>query len=206
METPEWREESDGTFVAETTRFSLIAHRTADRQHARFLIFARDVARDDELVGSGTRPSISEAMCAAETVVRRSRNAVQRTGALVIVVDRDDAMRGTVANSLRDDGYRVADVASGEEALRRFERIARPSILITDIDLGAGMDGLQLAAWVRQLWPTTGVLLMGCDVDLLAGASVRDAVLTKPFSTDRLVASVATIAARVSPSAGASLN
>jgi hypothetical protein len=41
MEAPEWREESDGTFIAETARVSLVVCRLADRRHARFLVMAR---------------------------------------------------------------------------------------------------------------------------------------------------------------------
>ena len=67
MGTLEWREESDGTFAAETACFSLMVHRTADLRHARFLIMSRREAGPDQLAGSGSRDTIGEAMTAAET-------------------------------------------------------------------------------------------------------------------------------------------
>jgi len=195
MGTPEWREESDGTFTAETMCFSLIVRRTADRQQARFLVKARRAVGADQLIGSGTRKSIGEAMHGAEIVARRLQNGVHGIRTLVTVVDEDDAARVAVADVLREGGYQVAQAAGGEEALRRFERITRPSILITGIGLGAGMSGLQLAASVHELWPATGVLLVSADNELLAEESAGDEVLVKPFSTDRLLARVAKISA-----------
>jgi CheY-like chemotaxis protein len=54
----------------------------------------------------------------------------------------------------------VAEASSGEGALRRLERITPSAVLVSDIDLGPGMNGLKLAATVHELWPATGVLLV----------------------------------------------
>ena len=62
MEAPEWREESDGTFIAETARFSLVVCRLADRRHARFLVMARRATSSDVLVKSGRTESVGQAM------------------------------------------------------------------------------------------------------------------------------------------------
>jgi CheY-like chemotaxis protein len=206
MGTPEWREEADGTFAAETACFSLIVRWTADHRHVRFLVMARRGVGADQLVGSGTMETIRDAMISAESAAQRLPDVVRRIRTLVIVVDDNDAVRGAVAEILRDSGYQVAEVASGDGALHRLERTTRPSILITDINLGAGMSGLQLAASVRELWPATGILLVSGDDELLKDHSAGDEVLAKPFSIDRLLARVAMIAARLRPSAESSLN
>jgi CheY-like chemotaxis protein len=206
MGTPEWREEADGTFAAETGCFSLIVSRTADHRYVRFLIMARRATGADQLAGSGTRETIRDAMISAETVAQRLPNVARRIRTLVIVADDNDAVRDAIAGILRDSGYQVAEAASGEGALHRLERTTRPSILITDINLGAGMSGLQLAASVRELWPATGVLLVSGDDELLKDHSAGNWVLAKPFSIDRLLTRVAMISACLRPSAESSLN
>src|SRR5689334_9018898 len=105
VETPEWREESDSTFAAETMCFSLIVRRTADRQQARFLVMARHAVGADQLIGSGTRKSIGEAMHAAEIVAYRLPNGVDSIRVPVTVVDQDYAARVAAAEVLRDGGY-----------------------------------------------------------------------------------------------------
>jgi CheY-like chemotaxis protein len=206
VETPEWREESDGTFIAETACFSLIVCRLADRRHARFLVMARRATGSDVLVGSGTTESVGQAMARAEKVAQRLPNASDRIQTLVIVVDDDNAVRRAVADTLRDGGYQVAEVSSGEGALRRLERTTRPAVIVADINLGDGISGLQLAASAHELWPATGVLLISADDEMLAGHAAEDEILAKPFSTDRLLGRVSATAARLKPSAPFNLN
>jgi ABC-type branched-subunit amino acid transport system substrate-binding protein len=114
MEAPEWREESDSTFTAETARVSLVVCRLADRRHARFLVMARRAIGSDVLVGSGTTENVGQAMQEAEEVAQRLPNAKDRVRTLVVVVDDNNAVRSAVANTLRDGGYVVAEFSSGE--------------------------------------------------------------------------------------------
>jgi len=76
----------------------------------------------------------------------------------------------------------------------RLERTRQPAILVTDINLGAGMNGLELAATVRRLWPTMGILLVSGDDEALAPDTARETFLAKPFSAKQLLARVAAIA------------
>jgi CheY-like chemotaxis protein len=140
-EAPEWREESDSTFIAETARVSLVVCRLADRRHARFLVMARRATGSDVSVGSGTTENVGQAMQEAEEVAQRLPNATDRIRTLVIVVDDNNAVRSAVANTLRDGGYVVAEFSSGEGALRRLERSTNlPSSLRTSILAPASAD------------------------------------------------------------------
>lgn len=113
---------------------------------------------------------------------------------LVMVVDDDRSVRDSVVDLLRDDGYEVAEAPNAEGAVCRLERTRQPAILVTDINLGAGMNGLELAATVRRLWPTMGILLVSGDDEALAPDTTRETFLAKPFSAKQLLARVAAIA------------
>ena len=94
----------------------------------------------------------------------------------------------------RDDGYEVAEAPNGEGAVCRLERTRQPAILVADINLGAGMNGLELAATVRKLWPTMGILLVSGDDEALTPDAARETFLAKPFSGKQLLARVAAMA------------
>ena len=120
-----------------------------------------------------------------------------------MIVDDDDSVRDTSADVLSDAGYQVKKAATGEGALRRLERTSRPVVLVSDIDLGDGMSGLELAAIIHRLWPGMGVLLVSADDQSAACKGAREEFLAKPFSIEQLLDRVAAITARIAYTAPA---
>jgi CheY-like chemotaxis protein len=190
MNTSQWREDDDGTFVAELSRFRLRVRRIGDRRGARFMVLRRHPKGAPALIASGTTDGLGEAMNAAEKTALRLCHADRLYDkCLIIVVSDDETVRAAVADTLEDDGYDVAQAASGEGALRRLERTNRPTLLLSDVHLGVGMSGLELAREVQTLRLVAGVLLMTGDPSL--DDDVRsDGYLRKPFSTVDLLAAV----------------
>ena len=84
--------------------------------------------------------------------------------------------------------------ASGEQALATLALDSAFDLLLTDIALGAGMRGTQLASRVQERLPALGVLLMsGYSTELLDAD--RDSppkweLLRKPFSDGELARAV----------------
>jgi CheY-like chemotaxis protein len=76
----------------------------------------------------------------------------------IIVVEDDLILNLATCECLETFGY-TADpfycASSAIEAIRRREYIVA---LVTDIDLGAGADGFQVAAQARQLYPCLPVV------------------------------------------------
>jgi CheY-like chemotaxis protein len=68
--------------------------------------------------------------------------------------------------------------------------VSRFDVLVADILLGDGMDGIELARQVMAVQPWLSVVLMsGYDADQfeLDGLPRETQFLTKPFSTDTLM-------------------
>ena len=84
-----------------------------------------------------------------------------------------------------------AEVAVGAAAAAG-EAGRAPKVLVTDVDLGAGMDGLALVAEARRRWPDLGVVVMTGKPANLDGRrpDPREVCLHKPFSPPRLAAEV----------------
>ena len=119
---------------------------------------------------------------------------------LAIVVDDDPVMRCAVCDALRGAGYEVIEDNTAEAALLDFEQSPRvPAVVVSDINLGQGMDGIQLAAAVHARWPRTGVLLMSGEPCPAAGKG--EAFLAKPMTSRDLLAEVGAAASSVAAGA-----
>ncbi|WP_159463592.1 response regulator [Microbacterium paraoxydans] len=79
----------------------------------------------------------------------------------VLLVDDHPIVRAGVRSLFdrRDDAEVVGEAASGEEAVT-LARHLRPDVVLCDLRLGAGMDGVQTTAALRALDPAPAVLLL----------------------------------------------
>jgi PAS domain S-box-containing protein len=104
----------------------------------------------------------------------------------VLAVDDEPGLGRMVALMLEQHGHQVVVATSGEEALERLE--ADPyDLIISDVGMGAGMNGWELAQQVKQRWPTTRFALAtgwGAQIDPAeARARGVEAVVSKPYRT-----------------------
>jgi len=112
----------------------------------------------------------------------------------VLYVEDDADVRGAFANALERLGYGVLAAGDGPEALRLLEDAGAVDLLLTDIILPGGMNGVDLAQTVQKSSPGTGVLLItACSEDELArrGISVTGfPVLHKPVRAKELAEAI----------------
>jgi len=128
---------------------------------------------------------------------------VRKVTRSVLVVEDEQDIRELVSYTLLKEGYQVAGVASGEEALAVAE--ARPpDLVVLDLML-PGVDGLTVCQKLRGSPATSGVAIViltakGEEGDVVAGlnAGANDYV-TKPFSRNVLVARVRAALRNVAP-------
>lgn len=79
--------------------------------------------------------------------------------AYVLVVDDEGPNRYSVSKTLQRVGYVVHDAASGEEALEHMER-QDYDVILTDIRMNPGMDGVELLRRIKERLPDAVVILM----------------------------------------------
>jgi two-component system response regulator GlrR len=119
--------------------------------------------------------------------------AAAGNGALILLVDDDPDLLRLLSMRLAAAGYRVAAVASAEQALVRLA-MERPQLVLSDVQL-PGKDGLALFDAIRVQHPSLPVIL------LTAHGTIPDAVeatargvytyLTKPFDGKALLDTIA---------------
>lgn len=114
--------------------------------------------------------------------------------ATVLLVEDDAMVRGCLREVLDELGGRVSDAASAVEALEWIEAKGVPDVLVTDLLLGLGPNGLALVAAARQKWPgVRAVLISGTDMAEPV-LDPGDRFLRKPFNIDALARVVSDLA------------
>jgi two-component system, OmpR family, alkaline phosphatase synthesis response regulator PhoP len=118
----------------------------------------------------------------------------------VLVVEDEEDIRELVSYNLLKEGYQVAGVASGEDALAAVES-KRPDLILLDIML-PGLDGLRVCRKLKEnpqfaSIPIIMLTAKGEEPDIVAGLNMgADDYVTKPFSPKVLLARVQAVLRR----------
>jgi DNA-binding NtrC family response regulator len=114
----------------------------------------------------------------------------------VLLVEDDTMVRLTLADFLDDAGHQFQEAGNAGQALAIVRNSAQPiDILVTDLDLGGGDNGLALAQQAKQLLPELQVIYATGSPHILDGHPLAawEKVFIKPFNPSSLVAMVAAI-------------
>ena len=118
----------------------------------------------------------------------RSTEAIQphRKGALILLLDDDEAVRDITASMLRELGYLVLAVGSGGAALDLLERNDSVDLALLDYAM-PGMNGVEVAKQIHSRFPSLPILFITGYADKSALGEIGDArIIKKPFVTDEL--------------------
>jgi two-component system KDP operon response regulator KdpE len=107
----------------------------------------------------------------------------------VLVVDDELPIRRFLRISLETNNYRVYEAETGAEALAKAAQV-RPEVIILDMNL-PDLEGTEVLRRLRE-WTSAPVIILSvrdADRDKVAALDAgADDYLTKPFSTDELLA------------------
>ncbi len=125
----------------------------------------------------------------------------------VLVVEDEEDIQELVGYNLLKEGYQVAGVASGEDALRTVAS-KTPDLILLDIML-PGLDGLKVCRKLKEnpkfeSIPIIMLTAKGEEPDIVAGLNMgADDYITKPFSPRVLLARVQAVLRRAQAKPGA---
>lgn len=109
----------------------------------------------------------------------------------VLLVEDDELVRDTLCEALHDAGLDTGQSGSAEAAMRMIHDGAQPDVIVTDINLGAGMDGLEFGRTARSLRPSLPVVYISGRYADVAGLSEQERFLAKPFAASVLLRTIA---------------
>jgi CheY-like chemotaxis protein len=112
----------------------------------------------------------------------------ERKPPVVLIVEDELLIRMDAVDMIRTGGFDVVDAENADEAILILEHRFDISVVFTDIQMPGSMDGLKLAAAIRDRWPpikivATSGLLKICSGGLPSGSHF----LPKPYSTSQIV-------------------
>lgn len=77
----------------------------------------------------------------------------------VLIVEDEPLLRLMAIDVVEDAGFDAVEASDADEAIRILESRTDITIVFTDIDMPGSMDGLRLAAAVRDRWPPIRIIV-----------------------------------------------
>jgi CheY-like chemotaxis protein len=93
----------------------------------------------------------------------------------VLVVEDEAFIRMDVVDMLRAAGFDIVEAANADEAILLLESHSNIRLIFTDIDMPGSMNGLKLAAAVRERWPPIRIIATSGHFKVRAGDLSADA-------------------------------
>jgi two-component system chemotaxis response regulator CheY len=110
----------------------------------------------------------------------------------ILLIEDDSGIRDTVAECLASEGYEVAPVENGREALSWLRNTARPDLIMVDLVMPV-MNGAQFIEELRgdaSLRDIPVVLMTAASPSKAMPLPRADAYLAKPFDLGALLDTV----------------
>jgi CheY-like chemotaxis protein len=111
----------------------------------------------------------------------------------ILLVEDDTAVRLVLAELMEDLGLQVLEAADAEEALDLLDQPPGTiTVLVTDLNLGPGENGLILAARARRRLPELRIVYATGSPELVRRHILRpwERIFIKPFDASRLATEV----------------
>jgi two-component system nitrogen regulation response regulator NtrX len=112
------------------------------------------------------------------------------TKATVLVVDDEEGILETLSGILEDERYEVLTASSGEDALSMVMEY-QPELVLLDVWMPNGIDGLETLKNIKEIDPETEVIMISghANIDTAVQATKLGAhdFLEKPLSLERVL-------------------
>jgi CheY-like chemotaxis protein len=112
----------------------------------------------------------------------------------VLIVEDEPIVRMYEAELAEGAGFVTLQANNAEEALKKLAGPDHIDILLTDVNMPGGVDGLILANIVRERWPGIKVVVVSAYVDSQEPEPPSGiAYLHKPFTHEELIGALLSV-------------
>ena len=109
----------------------------------------------------------------------------------VLVVEDEVLIREFIKEELEVEGYTVVEAEHADAAIAVLEARADIQLVFTDIDMPGSMDGIKLAAFVRDRWPPVHIIVTtGKPRPLTIPGNAL--FIPKPYRSETVIAAIRT--------------
>lgn len=112
----------------------------------------------------------------------------------ILVVEDEALIRFTIADALEDAGYAVLEAGTVLEAVGKLGQHEHIDLVLTDIDMPGGLNGIDLAKMVAECAPKISIIVSSArshrDLEGLPDVAHR---LAKPCTAASLLSTVGSV-------------
>lgn len=110
---------------------------------------------------------------------------------VILVIEDEPLLRMNTVDMVEDAGFIALAAQDATQALKLLESRPDISIVLSDIDMPPGMDGIELAALVRRRWPPLEVILLSGKYGQRDARLPKDRLFfSKPYRASDVVAAL----------------
>lgn len=110
---------------------------------------------------------------------------------VVLLVEDQPLLRIDTADILERAGFAVVEASTTVGAISLLETRPDICLVLADVDMPHGEDGMLFAATIRRCWPSIEIIVLSNLREAqLPELPVRARHLTKPVAPERLVAAI----------------
>ena len=107
----------------------------------------------------------------------------------ILIVEDDQLLKLLTVEMVEEAGFLALQANSADEAVAILEARSDIALLLTDINMSGGMDGLKLAHAVRNRWPPIKIIVISgrvSEYDLPTDSRF----LAKPYQTETMISEI----------------
>lgn len=138
-------------------------------------------------------PTARDAVAAGSAAQPGDASLAPRRGPRVLVVEDQILLAVAIQQTVADAGYEVVGIASDAEDALRLAVQHRPDLILMDVSLGRGPDGIDAAHSIAA-GMTVKIVFATAHTDEHTVARIAESglgsLLAKPFSDDQLLAAM----------------
>ncbi len=118
----------------------------------------------------------------------------------LLLVEDEPLIRVALADALERAGYPTIESGSGQDAISQLE-LASFAAVVTDIRLGVGLSGWDVARFARQQHPRIAVVYMTGDsaFDWASEGVPTSVMVQKPFAIAQMITAVSSLLISAAP-------
>jgi two-component system, response regulator PdtaR len=106
---------------------------------------------------------------------------------IIVIVEDEVLLRLDSAEFLRDGGYEVREAANASQAMDLLRSELSVDLLFTDINLGKGLSGIELALWALGNLPRLKILVTTGEILKTVLPRALGTILIKPYTDSQLM-------------------
>lgn len=126
--------------------------------------------------------------------------ALDGVGTVVLVVEDEAMIRMTLVCELEDAGFVVIEAKNADVAMAMLTDRSDIVVVVTDIRMPGSVDGLGLAAWMREHAASVPIIITAAFAELPDIAAINPAIariVAKPYRLQEVAAWVREVSSRV---------